>query len=125
MVSKEARNYVAKEIEQYYDTKKEIANIEKNIIYSEAYKGRDATGNAVTLLVTHKTLNQMRNFVNTFESVYERLTEDKKQCIQLLYWSRKSYNCNGVGLKIGVDGSTVGRWRLSILSEVAERMGLK
>ena len=108
MVSKEARNYVAKEIEHYYDTKKEIAILEKNIIYEQAFRGKDATGNAVTMLVTHKTLNQMRNFVDTFESVYNRLSDDKKKCIQL-----------------GVDGSTVGRWRLSILSEIAERMGLK
>lgn len=123
MVSKEARNYVAKEIEHYQDTKKEMESLEREIISGHAYSR--AADVAATVLVTHNTLKQMRNFVDTFESIYNRLTDEKQRMIQLLYWSSKDYNCNGVGMTIGVDGSTVGRWRVMILNEIAEQMGLK
>lgn len=126
MVSKEARNYVAKEIEQYHATKREIETIEEDIIFQRTYSGsRDSVTSAVSIIVSHRALRRMIDFVDTFEDVYNRLTEDKKEALRLLYWNSKDFNCNGVGMQIGVDGSTVGRWRISILNEIAERMGLK
>lgn len=120
MVSREAKLYVAKEIQQYQATKKEIMTIE-NMLHQE----KVAVGGTATALVTHKTLQQMNNFVRSFEEVFERLPDEKQKMIQLLYWSNRDLNCNGVGMEIGVDGSTIGRWRMLVLTQIAERMGLK
>lgn len=121
--------YVAKEIEQYQATKREIVNIEKDILYGSvtgtSHGHSDVVATKATALVAHKSLQQMRNFVDAFEDTFNKLPKEKQKMIELLYWSNRELNCNGVGIELNVDGSTIGRWRMAILSRIAERMGLK
>lgn len=119
LISKEARKYVAKEIKNYHHTKKELKELEEGIAYS------NSVGDSVISFGNHKQLQQMRNFIESFEFVYNQLSEERQRMVHLLYWSNRIYNCDGVGMQIGVDGSTVGRWRSAILSDIANRMGMK
>lgn len=131
LASKEARLYIAKQIGRYHLIKKEITNLENDILLGVAPTGRregrhtDVVAAKATALATDKTLKQMRYFVEAFDSVYEKLPDEKQRMIKLIYWHHRRLNCNGVGMEIGVDGSTIGRWRMAILSKIAERMGLQ
>ena len=110
MASKEARALVAKHIQENPDILKEIAR---------------------PLQVHHEELDillrqNMIHFVSAFESTFAALDTEKKRMIKHMYWeSQEKKNCQVVGMKLYVDGSTVGRWRNSILNEVADRMGLR
>jgi len=120
VVSKEARSYIARQIERYDDIKREVRHAEKSVIYSQ---GRFEGKLIGYLDNTH--LQQKVLFVDVFDEVYSTLPEEKKMMIQLLYWNKtKRLNCDGVGLKLHADGSTIGRWRLAVLSQIAERVGL-
>lgn len=126
MASKEARNYVAAQIKDYHALKGEIENMKKEAILETAFSHKfDSVGDAVSLLVNHRTLQKMEEFVKAFEEVYNALSDEKKRSIELLYWNNRELNCIGVGMMIGVDGSTVGRWRVTILNDIADRMGMK
>ena len=130
MVSKEARQYVAKEIRRYHEIKNELTELEKDIIFGtpDTVGGTgisDSVGNKATALASNKRIQQMQLFINVFDDVYSQLPPEKQKMIKLLYWHNRYLNCNGVGRLVGADGSTIGRWRIAILSRIAERMGLE
>lgn len=119
-ISKQARKYIAKEIKTYHATVKEIQNLE------DALKtDKDLSNLNDAVFLRHKVLEHMKNFTEAFDIVYEHLPDEKRRLIQLMYWTDRFVNADGVGFEMGIDGSTVGRWRNSILNEIARRMGLK
>jgi RinA family phage transcriptional activator len=130
-LNKYIKRYLEEEIRNIEITRREIGEIRNDIIFGGPSGDgggpsgfhSDITGNKATALTNHLALQRMRRFVDTFDFVYEQLPEEKQKVIELLYWSNRDLSCDGVGMIVGVDGSTVGRWRNAIILRLAKLNG--
>lgn len=127
--------HVESELYAYHDTKKEIVRLKNEILYRSAEPdenvggGRgnlpgDPTGRTAVLMVTHRKIEQLERIADAIESVVERLTDEKKNLVQLRYWDKpRTLTWDGIALRLGISTRQAMRWRDEIVYAIAERIG--
>lgn len=134
-VRKGTFKHVESELFSYYDTRKELIRLKNEILYSSQSTdenvggGRsstpgDPTGRTATLLVCHKRLDHLQSIIDSIDSVYNRLPEEKKRLVNLYYWTRPQLlTWEGVAQQLKCNRATAFRWRDDIIYAVSDRLG--
>lgn len=126
--------HIESELFAYWDTVKEIARLQEEIIHAtpdikNIGGGRsnlpgDPTGTTVVALVSHRRLEQLEKIVDAIQTVYERLPEDKKKLIRLKYWTHpQTLTWDGIARQVPISKRMALYWRDEIVLEIAHRLG--
>lgn len=120
--------HIEQEVIAYHDTKKEIIKIKDDIISrSSGYKMAlidDPTGNAATLLATHKQLEQFIQVTDAIEWALIRLPDERRRLIDLRYWTiPQTLTWDGIADELNVTVRTAFRWRDEFIWSIAKRLG--
>lgn len=133
-IKKGTFQHVESELYAYHETKKEIVRLKNDILYASALPdltggGRgnlpgDPTGRAATLMVTHKTIQELERIIEAIESVVERLPEKKRELVKLKYWTKpQTLTWDGIAMRLDVSRRQAINWRDEIIYAVSERLG--
>lgn len=138
-MDKSTFNFLQKVAYDYSDTKRRIAEIENEILYGthssddDVQAGRTSVRNNTDItslkaisLVEDTRLVTLRKQIDAIDHVFETLICEKKDFIQMLYWSvpRKSIQMIAYDEKNGISERTAYRWRREFLTEVGKKLGL-
>lgn len=123
-LSKNTYRYVENEIRLYKHTHRELAQIKNNLINESAVaperrgsEAGDPTANKVIRLSLNKKIDEMEKIIKAIEKTYRTLTGNKKKVMEE-YWIGR-YTTPGLAGKLGVDETTIRRWKRFIVYSVA------
>ena len=123
-LSKNTYRYVENEIRLYKHTQKELERLKNDLINESSLapevRGTDVgdpTANKVIKLRLNKKILDMEKTIAAIEKVYRTLTGDKKTVMEE-YWIGR-YTTPGLAGKLGVNETTVRRWKRFIVYSVA------
>lgn len=129
-------NYIENELFYYWETKREIESLRKEILYQHRSSsasgdggGRsggpsDPTARIAIELMTNTKLERMEKIVQCIESVVSRLQPEKRQLVQIIYWDRpRILTWQGAAIKLHITKRTAYRWKKEIVQAIAERGG--
>lgn len=138
-LQKNAFRHVEAELFAYPYRKKEIARLREEILapFDEnpddptIVKGKnsvrmpgDPTGKKAVTLASHAKLVHLERVTDAIEEVYNRLPDEKRELIQLKYWTQpQTLTTIGICEKLGISERTYRRWRKQFVLEVAEILG--
>ena len=125
--------HIEAELYCYYDTLRGIEQIRKDIMYNKEIDeniggGRSnipskLTERIATAIIMNKMLQQLEAITEAIRSVYERLPDEKKQLVQLKYWTKQQYSWEEIAEQLHVSKRQAIRWRNEIVYAIAEKLG--
>lgn len=125
--------HIEAELYCYYDTLRGIEQIRKDIMYNKEVDeniggGRSnipskPTERMATAIIMNKMLQQLEAITEAIRSVYERLPDEKKQLVQLKYWTKQQYSWEEIAEQLHVSKRQAIRWRNEIVYAIAEKLG--
>ena len=125
--------HIEAELYCYYDTLRGIEQIRKDIMYNKEIDeniggGRSnipskPTERIATAIIMNKMLQQLEAITEAIRSVYERLPDEKKQLVQLKYWTKQQYSWEEIAEQLHVSKRQAIRWRNEIVYAIAEKLG--
>ncbi len=127
--------HIEEELESYHKTKNRIALRREEILFKHKETDTnigggksntisDPTGQKGTALGMDIELQHMTQIVDVIEYVYSRLDDEKKQLVQLAYWTKpQTLTPIGIAIKLNVTDRTVRRWKTEIIYAIAALMG--
>lgn len=128
-------DYIENELFHYFDTKKEIDQIRRDILHQHKSSIGDSDGSSgggpsnptariATELITNARLERMQKVMDVIDSVIDRLQPEKRQLIQIIYWDRpRILTWQGAAIKLHITKRTAFRWKREIIQAIAERGG--
>lgn len=134
-VKRDIFRHVEAELYAYPYRKKEIARLREEILHP--YKPEDEqniknmynkigdpTAKKAIALVSHARLHYLERVVDAIEEVYNRLPEPKQELIRVKYWTQpQRITTVGICEEIGISERTYRRWRMQVITEIAEILG--
>lgn len=132
IISDGAFKHVESELYAYPETKREIERIRDQIMYSRkgdinaSIRGStgDPTGSVATALVSNRTLDHLERVKSVIDDVMDALPDEKKQVINLWYWSRpRRLSWDGIADRLEISRRTALNWRKDIVHAIAIKMG--
>lgn len=129
--------YLENELTHYHDTLKEIERIRRDILFGvdssdenigggKSNLPSDQTSAKALRLATNTRLEHLERLTDVIDIVYDRVQNEKKKLIQLMYWDRpRLLTWDGVAAKLHIHKRTAFRWRKEILNAIAEKAGYK
>lgn len=125
--------HIEAELYCYYDTLQGIEQIRKDIMYNKEVDeniggGRSnipskPTERIATAIIMNRMLQQLEAITEAIRSVYEQLTDEKKQLVQLKYWTKQQYSWEEIAEQLHVSKRQAIRWRNEIVYAIAEKLG--
>ena len=135
-IRKSAFKHIESELFSYHETRKEIIRLRNEILYSsgptddENVGGSrpslpgDPTGSKATRLATHKKLTHLESIVQSIETIYNGLDENKKRLVNLYYWTRpQTLTWEGIAQKLHISRRQAINWRDDIIKDMSELLG--
>lgn len=125
-------------ISQYQNFKKELKELENEILYASPkhdelgipqqqtnLNNNDTERRAIQLL-TDRRLNYLRNAIRAIEVTYAKLNPRQQKFMEMYYFSDRRYSWYKIMQETGINNyRTFGRWRSKISKLVAREMGMK
>lgn len=134
-IRKATFKHVESELYSFKDTKKEIQKLRQEIVYGSTSNDENVgagknsyrspgrpTEMIATRLVTDKRLRNLEEIVEAIESVYENLSDEQRDLINLRYWNGK-HSWEHIAEKCNMSERTVYRHRKAIICTIAEKVG--
>ncbi|MBU7320290.1 transcriptional regulator [Paenibacillus oleatilyticus] len=110
-------HHIESELYAYNDTRKEIVKLKNELL--QAHGERTAT-----LIIMHRTVEQMERITEAIENVVEQLPPEKQALIKMLFWTRPQLlTWDGIAMELNVGRTTAIRWRDEIIFKIAEKLG--
>ncbi|MFV9511817.1 transcriptional regulator [Tepidibacillus sp. LV47] len=133
-IRKATFKHIESELYSYHDTKKEINRLKNDIIFSsptpdltgggKSNLPGDPTGRTVTLMLTHRKIEQLELIVSAISNVYDQLPNEKKNLIKLKYWTRpQTLTWEGIARELHVSRRQAIYWRDEIVYAIAHQLG--
>lgn len=123
-LSKNTYRYVENEIRSYKNTVRELVRLKNDLILETGIapeiRGSEVgrpTENKVIKLSLDKKIIEMEKVVNAVEKVYRQLSKEKKEVMEE-YWNGR-YTAIGLSEKVGIERTTIYRWKRGIVYKVA------
>lgn len=123
--------HVEGELYHYPFSKKELKELEKDIINKSTSKKNeqnrvDPTGEKATSIMMNKRITHMKMVIQSIDEVYQSLPREKKELVKVLYWTRpKELTWDGVAKHLHISKRQAQRWRKSIVEHIAKKLGWK
>lgn len=129
-IKKTRERYIEAELAHYHKTKKEIEEIERDIIYAQDRRIRDpvdrdrgdVTADKALALIEHRKLARLRRIVMAIESAYADMTDEQKQLVRMRYWSRPPMAWREIARKLYYSERKVFSLRAEVLKMIDERL---
>ena len=130
-----AFKHVESELYHYHETLREIALLRQEIIYGSSETDDNIGGGKSNLpgdptakkgiaLATNRRIENLERIVQVIQYVFSQLTDEKKQLVQIKYWTKpQTLTWHGIALKLNVGERTARRWREEIVEEFASLLG--
>ena len=125
--------HIESELFAYHDTLKEIERLRDDFIEGTSVPdeagGRsnlpgDPTGRKVTTMLMNRRLQRLSEIANAIEEVYMRLPGEKKQLMNMVYWTKpRILTWEGIGKELHVSSRQAMRWRDEVIWAIAELIG--
>ena len=126
-LSKNIYRYVENEIRLYRHTIKELDKLKDDLINESSIAPEvrgsevgDPTFNKAMKLSLNKKIVDMEKCIKAIKKVYDKLTGDKKT-VMAEYWIGR-YTTPGLAGMLGVDDTTIRRWKRFIVYSVAKEL---
>lgn len=135
-ISREAFRYAERLLFNHQEAKKELERLREETLFEKTPHdeniggGRsnlpsDPVGNAIALLYSRERVRELEESVKIVDEIYQHLPEEKKQIVELYYWSKpRTLTWYGVALKLKRSESTIRRWKNEIIEWVVLKKGL-
>ncbi len=133
-MDRDVRAYVEMELENYNDTRRELAELINDILEASppppdgmprGSTPGDPTAQKATRLTTSKRIQYLEQTIKAIESVVDNLDPERLRLVELRYWQRpRRYTDEGIALKLNVSRMTMYRWNVDICRAVAVRLGV-
>jgi len=95
-----------------------------NIGGGKSGKISDTTFQKATALLEDKQYNNLKNIVETIESIYPELDDDQKKIVQMRYWDKQEcYEWQHIGDELYMSVQRVLRKRNKLIDDTAKRLG--
>ncbi|GAB6891112.1 transcriptional regulator [Geobacillus stearothermophilus] len=128
--------YVEHNLYNYHEYIREIQRLRNDILYGVKITTDENVGGGrsnlpsspterrTIELLTHRRLDTLERVTGAIKTVYESLSEEKKQLVKLKYWTRpQRYTWDGIAEQLHVSRITCLRWRDEIVYAIAEMLG--
>lgn len=126
--------HIESELYSYWESVEELKRLKADVLYStptfdDVGGGKsnipsDPTSRKVTVLLTHRRIEQLEKVVESIRKVYGKLPDDKRKLVQLKYWTvPQTLNWEGIAQKIPVSRRTAINWRDEIVYKIADELG--
>lgn len=133
-VSKPTFKHIEAEFYKYYQTVKEIKQLENEIIYETSNDDENVGGGRsnipfkpterkATRLATHRELKYLKDVVYAIETVYNLSPEEYKELIRLKYWSNRDLTWDGIANELHMSRRKALSMRNEIILATAELLG--
>lgn len=134
-IKRDVFRHVEAELYAYPFRKKEIARLREEILHphkpedeqnikSMGNKIGDPTAKKAIALAGHAKLLHLERVADAIEEVYNRLPEPKQELIRVKYWtSPQRLTTVGICDELGISERTFRRWRVQIITDIAEILG--
>lgn len=123
--------YIENEIYDHHDTKKAVDELEEDIILStppymeiRTADKKDPTLSAASALATNKIRMRMIDTIYAIDIAFIQLAPEWRDPLEDKYWERPHLRWIDVALYHSLDNSTLYRWRVYFVEDVAKRLGL-
>jgi len=84
----------------------------------------DTTFQKASALLEDKQYNNLKNIVETIESIYPELDDDQKKIVQMRYWDKQEcYEWQHIGDELYMSVQRVLRKRNKLIDDTAKRLG--
>jgi len=128
-LNKNTIDFLEGELRAYKATKRELEELRNKILQSSPvqqegrnYSPGDSTGHKAIALLMDKKIKRHQRIVDAINFIYQRC-ETKKQTLMAEYYFERRYTQEGIAYKLGVDRSTIHRWKKQIIYALAVKLG--
>lgn len=127
----ETYKYIEAELRGYKASRRELSEMEQDIIASvpvidnpeAGHSGPgDPTSRKALQIINDRRLLRLHSVIRAIEDVYEMCNDDEKRLIELRYWNNR-YKDAGVADKLHIGTRTVYRWSDKIVLAIAAKLG--
>jgi len=130
-ISQSVFKYVESELRGYKNSIVELEHLKRNIIEAAPIVDNSGgTNNAVgnpteskaLKLISNKKLQRLESVISVIRSVFDACDKSRQELIRMKYWNN-IYKDEGIADRLGIDRSTLYRWKNEIVLKVALKMG--
>ena len=123
--------YIEAELANYHRTKKELEEIERDIIFGSdrRFKERldsgrisDSTADRAIALLEHRKLERLRRIVRAIEAAYEEMTEEQRRIVHMRYWTRPPREWKEIAKVMSYSERQVYNFRNKLLQMIDSRL---
>lgn len=125
--------HIEGELYAYHETLKEIERLKKDIYLASPVPDEtgirsnlpgDPTGKKVTTMLMHRRIQQLEQIADAIFEVYNRLPNDKKKLIKVVYWTKpQTLTWDGIAIELNVSRRQALYWRDEIVYAIATILG--
>jgi RinA family phage transcriptional activator len=132
-LTKNVTRFIVGELRAFEANKKVIDGVKDDIILAGAEQNeiRSTSPGNTTLskviqidkkIYSDKQLRQTQSIVNAIQTVYNRLDKGKKELLDNCFFKQR-YTIDGMAYKLNIDRATAYRWKISIVRDIAIKLG--
>lgn len=123
--------WIESELASYHRTKKELEEIERDIIFGSDRRikdpidlgwRRDPTAERAIALTENRKVERLQKIVRAIEDAYSKMTDEQQKLVQLRYWSRPPLPWRDVARKMYYSERKIFMLRSEILKMIDERL---